>query len=342
MFRAEYAPCPKGPALAARPESLIATPDLPPEPVAALLATALRRVRITDSMQYCYMPSGDWETDATPAAWKPHDAVSFHILAEGTCWLEMGGQRRTLRAGDIAAFPFGTPHRIGAGAGGPEIDPGGALPPGPWRETPVLRFGGGERVVRILCGYVRCEALSFGPFRAALPELVLVATAGGDDWLAPIVARIVAEVDAPQGGGTAILERLTELALIEVLRRQLLAEPRGTTGWLSAIRDPVVGRCLGLMHADPARPWTVALLTREAGASRSVIAARFAARLGRTPMSYLRDWRLLLARERLARADVSIGALAEESGYGSEAAFCRAFARATGCPPGAYRARMAG
>ena len=32
-------------------------------------------------MQYCYMPAGDWETDATPAAYKPKDAVSFHILA---------------------------------------------------------------------------------------------------------------------------------------------------------------------------------------------------------------------------------------------------------------------
>lgn len=80
-------------------------------------------------MQYCYMPAGDWQTDATPAAYKPKDAVSFHILAGGSCWLDFDGQRTTLHEGDIAAFPFGTPHRIGAGEGGPDIDPNGHCSP---------------------------------------------------------------------------------------------------------------------------------------------------------------------------------------------------------------------
>jgi len=320
-----------------QPENLIGNPDRPDSQVAALLAAALRRVRVTDSMQYCYMPAGDWETDATPAAYKPKDAVSFHILAGGSCWLDMDGQRTILDEGDIAAFPFGTPHRIGAGEGGPEIDPGGSLPPGPWPETPILRFGGNERVVRILCGYVRCEALTFAPFRQALPTCIIVNAAGSGNWLAGIVAQIVAEVDAPQDGGKAILERLTELALVEVLRRQLLSEPHGTTWWLAAIRDPMLGRCLGLLHGSPAERWTLDRLAREAGASRSVIAARFAARLGTTPITYLRDWRLLLARERLTGGDAPIAELAIEAGYASEAAFTRAFTRANGCPPAAYR-----
>lgn len=321
-----------------QPENLIGNPDRPDsQVVTALLAAALRRVRITDSMQYCYMPAGDWETDATPAAYKPKDAVSFHILAGGSCWLDMDGQRTVLNEGDIAAFPFGTPHRIGAGEGGPEIDPGGALPPGPWPETPILRFGGDDRVVRILCGYVRCEALTFAPFRHALPTCIIVNAAGSGDWLAGIVAQMVAEVDAPQDGGKAILERLTELALVEVLRRQLLGEPRETTGWLAAIRDPILGRCLGLLHGSPAQHWTLDRLAREAGTSRSVIAARFAARLGTAPIAYLRDWRLLLARERLTGGDSPIVELALEAGYASEAAFTRAFAKANGCPPAAYR-----
>ncbi|WP_052042331.1 helix-turn-helix domain-containing protein [Paracoccus sphaerophysae] len=142
---------------------------------------------------------------------------------------------------------------------------------------------------------------------------------------------------APQDGGKAILERLTELALVEVLRRQLLGEPRGTTGWLAAIRDPILRRCLGLLHGDPAQPWTLQSLARQAGASRSVIAARFAARLGTTPIAYLRDQRLLLPRERLIDGNAPIVELALDAGYSSEAAFTRAFARATGCPPAAYR-----
>lgn len=304
----------------------------------SLLAIALRRVRITDSMQYCYMPSGDWETDATPAPYKPKDAIGFHILAGGTCWLDIEGKRTTLQEGDIAAFPFGTPHRIGAGTEGPEIDPGGALPPPPWLETPILRFGGSDRVVRILCGYVRCEVMHFAPFRQALPEFIHVGTACDRDWLAGIVTQIVREVDAPRGGGTAMLERLTEIALLEVLRRQLLQEDSRGIGWLAAIRDPVIGRCLQLIHSDPMRPWVLDTLAREAGASRSVVSDRFAAMLGTGPIKYVRDWRLFLAREQLAQDDASIATVATQAGYSSEAAFSRAFARANGSPPAAYRA----
>jgi AraC-like DNA-binding protein len=135
-----------------------------------------------------------------------------------------------------------------------------------------------------------------------------------------------------------MLERLTEIALLEVLRRQLLQEDGRGIGWLAAVRDPVIGRCLQLIHSDPMRPWALDTLAREAGASRSVISDRFAATLGTGPIKYVRDWRLFLARERLVQSDASIVALATEAGYASETAFNRAFARANGLPPAAYRA----
>ncbi|WP_370677711.1 AraC family transcriptional regulator [Pleomorphomonas sp. PLEO] len=303
----------------------------------SLLGEVLRRVRITEAMQYCYMPSGDWETDATPVASRPKDGIGFHILATGTCWLEFGGRRTTLREGDIAAFPFGTPHTLGAGSGGQVFDPGGALPPMPWPETPMLRFGNADRLVRILCGYVRCEAVHFLPFRQALPEFIHVSTAANEDWLSGVVLQIVREVDMPRGGGTAILERLTEIALLEVLRRQLSAESTREIGWLAAIRDPILGRCLKLIHDDPGKPWSLGALIDGAGASRSVISERFTTMLGTGPISYIRDWRLFLARERLKQGSPSIGSVAEAAGYSSEAAFNRAFARAYGVPPAAFR-----
>ena len=75
--------------LAAMPEQLIGTPRAAGD----LLSEALRRVRITGGMQYCFMPSGDWETDATPAPYKPRDAIGFHIMAGGSCWLDFEGRR---------------------------------------------------------------------------------------------------------------------------------------------------------------------------------------------------------------------------------------------------------
>ncbi len=59
--------------------------------------------------------------------------------------------------------------------------------------------------------------------------------------------------------------------------------------------------------------------------------------LGTSPMRYVRDWRLYLASAALGTTARSLAAIAEEAGYGTEAAFNRAFSRAYGMPPNAWR-----
>lgn len=305
------------------------------------IADALRAVRITEAMQYCFMPSGDWQTDASPAPYKPADAVGFHIMVGGRCWLEIGGARHMLEQGDIAAFPRGTGHRLGVGTDGALFDPGAALPPPPWQATPMLRFGDGGRQVRLLCGYVTCEAMNFPLFRQMMPDFIHLRTGGGEDWLAGTLRQIVQEVDRPEAGGVAVLERLTEVALLEVLRRQFArqrAEAPGT-GWLAAAHDPVVGRALAMLHERPAEGWTLVRLARAAGQSRSVLSGRFAATLGVAPIAYLRQWRLFLASRALAGSGDGMARIAQAAGYGTEAAFSRAFARQYGMPPAQWRRR---
>ncbi len=65
-------------------------------------------------MQYRYMPSGDRITDATPAAYKPSDSIGFHIMAAGSRWLEIDGQRTILEAG--TSPPFHSERRTGSAA----------------------------------------------------------------------------------------------------------------------------------------------------------------------------------------------------------------------------------
>ncbi|MBO0904525.1 AraC family transcriptional regulator [Jiella sonneratiae] len=323
--------------LAATPELLTRNPRT--GVVGDLLSEALRRVRITGSMQYCFMPSGEWATDASPAPYKPRDSIGFHIVAGGTCWLEFEGERTTLVEGDIAAFPFGTGHAIGVGDGGPLIDPGRDLPPGPWGEVPVLRYGRGAHELRMLCGYIQCEAMDFLPFRNVLPTFIHVRTLGSthDDWLAQTIRQIVIEVDNPIRGGGSVLERLTEVTFLEVLRRQFLPEDVQGSGWLAAVHDPALGRCLSLIHAEPTRDWTVIELARASGLSRSALAEHFAGCLGISPIRYLRDWRLYLASLRLRHSVDAIVVIAQEAGYGTEAAFNRAFAKRFGIPPAEWR-----
>ena len=76
---------------------------------------------------------------------------------------------------------------------------------------------------------------------------------------------------------------------------------------------------------------------REAAISRSALAERFTQLVGEAPMRYLANWRITLAKQLLREGTASIQEIATRVGYESEAAFNRAFKRATGSPPATWR-----
>jgi hypothetical protein len=112
--------------LAGSPRSLIARPlrEAAEPSDRDVLSDLLRSVRLSGSLQFCFMPEGDWETDAAPSlnnlAKKGGSSgvIPFHILVQGQCWMKMEGRHWDLVAGDVLAFPFGTGHQLGAGKGG--------------------------------------------------------------------------------------------------------------------------------------------------------------------------------------------------------------------------------
>lgn len=309
-----------------------------------VLSALLSTMRLSGSLQFCFMPSGDWQTDDKPAmaglSGKASGIIPFHIVVAGSCWLKMEGEEATLDAGDVLVFPFGTGHQLGAGLNGVLVDPMRELPPKPWRQIPVLRHGDDTHGVRLLCGYLQCDALSFAPLRRALPKLIQVKTrsANDGDWLRATIRQMVEEVDRPRAGGVSMLPKLTEIIFIEILRHQIMmTEPRAV-GWLAALADPALSRCLSLIHDDPTRDWSLNELSAASGMSRSVLAERFRTILGTPPIRYVRDWRLYLASVALATTGQAIATIAYEAGYATEAAFNRAFSRSLGTPPATWRA----
>ena len=135
----------------------------------------------------------------------------------------------------------------------------------------------------------------------------------------------------------AVLERMSELLFVEVLRCYADSLPPEQTGWLAGMRDPIVGRALSLLHQRPADPWTIERLGSESGLSRSSLHERFVHLIGQPPMQYLTNWRMQLASARLRESDAKVVDIALDVGYESEAAFSRAFKRVVGLSPGAWR-----
>ncbi len=123
--------------------------------------------------------------------------------------------------------------------------------------------------------------------------------------------------------------------------RDYLAEARPAHGFLAAIGDQRLARGLRFMHQRFAEAITLDAIADAANMSRSSLAARFKEVLGQTPMAYLSHWRLLCAGERLKRTGAPVAAIAEDVGYGSEAAFGRAFKKQFEVSPGAFRRKNA-
>ena len=103
------------------------------------------------------------------------------------------------------------------------------------------------------------------------------------------------EVDRKSIGSGYIIERLLEAMCAEVIRVHIAASPRQDVGWLNAIKDPVVGRAVAAIHAQPGDQWSVTRLAQGVAMSPSRFAARFTATLGSSPMAYVAQWRMNVA-----------------------------------------------
>jgi AraC-like DNA-binding protein len=148
---------------------------------------------------------------------------------------------------------------------------------------------------------------------------------------------MAAETKQLRAGGEAVITRLADVLIIQAIRWWMESDPDAQTGWLGALRDDQIGRALGLIHGDPAHPWTVATLADELAMSRSAFAARFTELVGEPVMRYVTRWRMRVAVNALRDEGVTVAELADRLGYRSEAAFARAFKRVTGVAPGAVK-----
>ena len=172
------------------------------------------------------------------------------------------------------------------------------------------------------------------PLVTALPGRIEVAARPGDG-IAAVATLIVDEARERRCGSGAVLDRLGEVLLVRLLRERLDA---GTAevGLLAGLADPRIAPAIVAMHDRPGHGWRAESLAELAGLSTSRFSARFAERVGTTPMSYLRRWRMVLARQDIERGD-RVQRVAARYGYASSEALGRAFRRLHGDRPLAFR-----
>lgn len=101
--------------------------------------------------------------------------------------------------------------------------------------------------------------------------------------------------------------------------------------------DPAVITVVAAVADRPADAWTVDRMARLVHLSRSALTERFRRTLGLSPVRALREIRMQQAREMLAEGSQSVEQVGYAVGYGSPAAFSRAFSGHHRVAPQAWR-----
>jgi AraC-like DNA-binding protein len=337
--------------------------ELAPSPSGAIseessgdtLSSVLAGVRLRGALFFVIDAGSPWLAEAPPgSALAPvimpgcDHVISYHLVTSGSCYCALPDQPLArIDEGDVIVLPHGTPYALSS----PAQDYAASAPASLLPFFAEMAQGGLPRVlveggaardrIHVACGFLGCDARPFNPLIAALPPLIHLRRAqhGSHSRLAALIEFAQAESRQPRAGSNCVLLRISELLFVELVRSYVAALPEQETGWLAGLRDPIVARALALLHQRPCEAWTLERLADQAAASRSTLAARFAHFVGQPPMQYLTSWRMQLATRLLADSSNKVAAVALAVGYDSEAAFSRAFKKAVGASPSAWRGR---
>ena len=168
------------------------------------------------------------------------------------------------------------------------------------------------------------------PVIDAMPDTLTVELAHSAE-LSAIAQLIISEIAQQRCGGQFALDRLCEFLMVNLLRNQI--EYRNTeSGMLAGLAHPNLSPAIVAIHNDPGRLWRLDDLVGLSGMSRSGFMKEFHAIIGKSPMAYLKQWRMTLARNALLNGG-RVKETARKFGYGSGDAFTRAFTNAYGIPP---------
>jgi AraC-like DNA-binding protein len=237
------------------------------------------------------------------------DGVRFHFVAEGTATLRCETTSLLLNTGDFLLLPRGGAHSIVA------TGPGAVL------HTGQFDFSTPEAAAVI----------------AAMPATVVACCiAAKEPMVALLMDGIAAEANGSRPGASSVISQLAGAVAMAAIRLWI-ESGCGSARLLSApLHDSDVSRALSAIHDEPGTPWTVDRLARVALASRSAFSKRFRDAVGESPARYLAQVRMEQAKYLLGEY-TTVAEVAVRLGYGSEAAFSRAFRRHAGVPPTQWR-----
>ncbi|AXC48362.1 AraC family transcriptional regulator [Paracoccus suum] len=287
-----------------------------------------------------------WRVRLTPpfgVDFKTSDMARFHFIGQGRALLLMPDiAPRIMSKGDAVLIPRGHPHQLLSGPRVAARDFDSFTP-----ETVCPAFceiracdmaACRTTDTTILTGAMKLDLATVHPLVALMPDAMSVgALLDRQPEMHAILAAMEIEMAQDRPGSAGVLARLADVIASLIVRGWVECGCDNASGLITALRDPRLARVLVELHRDPGRPWDVAMMASQMGASRSMFSERFVAVLGVSPLRYLTDLRMRVAAQLLEQESASVASVAFRMGYSSQAAFTRAFKRVIGTSPAAHR-----
>lgn len=289
-----------------------------------LIELILNKLSLRTRVFHRGMHCGNWKLNLEQS-----DKVLFHFVSQGHCLVENleEGLNVNLSKGDLLLFVRPGQHILRA-----------ANDACPTSDDVVLEDteSSDSQSDGLVCAYVEFDRNMHNPLFEALPDIVVSRVDAQPDpnWIENLLGLLFAESGAQSTGSQTVIERLTDILFIHVIRTHL-SECSADKGVLAAYNDPGLRAVLELMHENPQKPWTIADFAETARLSRSAFIDKFSRILEVPPMTYLTRQRLEYGYQKLLQGGSKMIDIALDCGYENESSFSKAFKREYGMSPSA-------
>jgi AraC-like DNA-binding protein len=305
-----------------------------------LLSDILSHLKLSGTLYFRTSFTSPWSIQVPP-----YEKVSrFHFAHRGRCLVRIKSTEDPvhLDQGDLVIITRGAGHTL-------YCDPTTELPTTSLDDvvkqsgftgqgTLVYGAAGTHHETQLICGHFAFDNDATHPLIDALPSHIHIRNYGqsAGSWMENTLKVIGSEAGQELLGSDLIALKMSEIIYAQAIR-SYLSEEGSRQKNLAGFSDPAIAKALRAIHELPGENWTLAKLSQVAGLSRTSLSNKFSEFLSVTPLGYITQWRMQVARQRLIETSASIIEIAEEVGYQSEAAFGRVFKKHFGIAPASYR-----
>ncbi len=269
--------------------------------------------------------------------------IIFYLMIEGECVLLLDDEQQIpLQTGNLVMLSKGKAHHIQSMSDLAKLMPVRDLT-GEFAghcDEPIMVGSSTQLDCRFLCFQCTVDQDMAKPMLSALPPAIVIEQelqSHVNIWVDYVLQFLMLEARTQKPGRDTLINRLTEMILIECVRYHIEHLSEDSESWLLAFKDPVLFRVMNAIHANLQKNWSVSELADIAHMSRSIFAERFSQKIGMPPLTYISHHRLRVAAYSLRQTSLNCASISEKLGFSSENSFCLAFKKQYGVTPSHYR-----